>query len=163
MRTRPRRFSNADIVLAWVVVILWMAIIFVLSSQPGSPDAGSGRLRFGWEKLAHFVVFGVLGLLVANALTTGGLRSRRFWWTFVVCAAYAITDEVHQALIPGRTPTVMDIFIDMAGASAGYATFVVAAASRFARRAISQRHRPVKRRRRAPFSAIGLAEIRRDR
>ena len=161
MPARPRRFRSADILLAWLVAIIWMAIIFVLSSQPGG-ETGSGRLRFGLDKVAHVVVFGILGLLVANALTTGGLRTRRFWWTFVVCSLYAVTDETHQAFVPGRGPAVLDIFIDMAGTSAGYASFVLLSGSKFAQRAIARRRRPIPGRSRGA-SAIRLAQIRRDR
>lgn len=159
MRTRSRRFSTADVILAWTVAIIWMAIIFVLSSQPGGIDSGSGRLRFGWEKLAHFMVFGLLGLLVANALTTGGMRSRRFWWTFVVCAIFAVSDELHQTLVPGRTPTVLDIFIDMSGSVIGYAGFMILSASTFARRAVARRRRPKGRR---ASRAVHLAQLRRE-
>ena len=161
MPTRPRRFRNADILLAWSVAILWMAIIFVLSSQPGT-ESGSGRLRFGTDKVAHVVVFGILGLLVANALTTGGLRTRRFWWTFVLCSLYAVTDEIHQAFIPGRGPAVLDIFIDMVGTTAGYACFLLLSGSRFARRAVARRPRPIQRRQ-AHGGTVRLAQIRRDR
>ena len=161
MPIRPRRFRNADILLAWFVAIIWMAIIFVLSSQSGV-DTGSGRLRFGADKIAHLVVFGILGLLVANALTAGGLRTRRFWWTFVVCALYAVVDETHQAFVPGRGPSVLDVFIDMAGTSAGYALFALLSGSRFAQRAVARRRRPAPRRT-VPASAIRLAQVRRDR
>ena len=111
------------IVLVWAAVVGWATVIFFLSSQPGDSDPGSGRLRFGPEKVGHFVVFGTLGIAVANALTTSGLRHHRFWWTFVLCAIYAVTDELHQAFVPFRTPTVLDLVIDIAGATTGYLAY----------------------------------------
>lgn len=112
------------VVLAWAAVISWAIAIFVLSHQPGDPDEGGGRLRFGIEKAAHLFVYAVLAVGVANALTTSGMRARRFWWTFVLCAGYAVSDELHQFFVPGRSASALDIFIDMAGATAGWVAFV---------------------------------------
>jgi VanZ family protein len=102
----------------WAVVIAWMALIFLLSSQPDFAPPGSGRLRFGVSKFGHLAVFAVLGLLVANAVWQERVR-RRGWWAFVLCALYAIIDEIHQALVPGRTPQVLDVLIDSVGALGG--------------------------------------------
>lgn len=117
-RTQWRRV--ALITMAWAAVVAWALAIFALSSQPGDPAGGGARLRLSWEKVAHFVVFALLAVGTANALTVSGTRSRRFWWTFVLCALYAVTDELHQVTVPNRNPNVFDVLIDMAGASAGY-------------------------------------------
>lgn len=145
IRTRRRALGRA--LIAWGAVALWMLLIFVLSSQPGGPETGSGRLRFGLDKFGHLVVFGNLGVLVANALATQGVGRTRFWWTFVICALYAVTDELHQVLVPGRSPTVYDILIDVAGASAGFALHrIVTTSSRLQGIAVgTDRDRPVRR------------------
>ncbi|MEO5986124.1 MAG: VanZ family protein [Candidatus Limnocylindria bacterium] len=120
MSFRSRRPGRRHALAAWAAVLLWMVLIFVLSSQEGGVLTGSGRLRFGIEKLGHFVVYGNLGLLVSIALRDSGVRGTRFWWTVVICAMYAVSDELHQALVPGRTPTVYDITIDVAGSIVGF-------------------------------------------
>jgi VanZ family protein len=109
--------------MAWAAVVAWALAIFTLSSQPGDPAGGGARLRLSWEKVAHFVEFALLAVGTANALTVSGTRSRRFWWTFVLCALYAVTDELHQVTVPHRNPEVFDVIIDMAGASAGYLAY----------------------------------------
>ncbi len=38
-----------------------------------------------------------------------------------VAAAYAVTDEIHQAFVPGRQAQVGDVLIDTAGAALGIA------------------------------------------
>jgi uncharacterized protein YfiM (DUF2279 family) len=123
MHTESGSWKLALIAVAWAAVVAWALAIFTLSSQPGDPVEGSGTLRFGAQKAAHFVVFALLAVGIANALTVSGVRSRRFWWTFVLCAAYAVSDELHQVLVPFRNPSVFDVFIDMAGSTAGYLGF----------------------------------------
>lgn len=123
MQTQTRWREAALIVIAWAAVVAWALAIYALSNQPGDPGAGGGRLRLSWEKIAHFAVFGVLSVGIANALTVSRVQSRRFWWTFVLCALYAVADELHQVLVPHRHPSVIDVMIDMAGASTGYFAF----------------------------------------
>jgi VanZ family protein len=88
-----------------------MAVIFTLSSVPGSSVPG----RFG--SLAHFVEYAVLGALVTFAV---GLRWRRApLFAIVFSALYAVSDELHQAFVPGRVPDPLDLAIDVAGAALG--------------------------------------------
>jgi VanZ family protein len=37
----------------------------------------------------------------------------------IVAVAYAVTDELHQALLPSRTGSILDVAIDAAGACIG--------------------------------------------
>jgi len=101
-----------------------MAVIFLLSSQPDSDPSGR-RLTFGVYKLAHLVVFTVLGVFVAGAI--GHLRTpRAAWWAWVLVVLYAIGDEIHQAFVPGRTPLVTDVAIDSIGGLVGIFTYLLA-------------------------------------
>lgn len=102
----------------WVAAVAWMAVIFVLSSQPDSDLAGGRRLDFGVYKLAHLVVFSVLGVLVAGA-TRHLNTARAAWWAWVLAVLYAISDEIHQSFVPGRSPLVTDVAIDSIGALLG--------------------------------------------
>jgi VanZ family protein len=40
----------------------------------------------------------------------------------VLASAYGVTDELHQAFVPGRVPDPADWLVDTAGAYAGAAT-----------------------------------------
>ncbi len=95
---------------AAIAAVAWMALIFALSSLPGSAVPG----RFG--NAGHFLLYAVLGGLYSLALP----RSWRPWtaaMTAVVFASlYGASDEFHQSFVPGRTPDVMDWAIDTAGA-----------------------------------------------
>ena len=99
-----------------------MAIIFLLSNQPDSDPAG-GRISFGVYKLAHLVVFTVLGVLVAGAVRH--LKTpRASWWAWVLVVLYAIADELHQSFVPGRSPLVTDVAIDSVGGLLGIYIYV---------------------------------------
>ena len=95
----------------WLPVVLWAALIFALSSIP---DLATGL--GGWDlvlrKTAHAAEFAVLGFLLARALG-------RELPALVLGVAYAITDEVHQSLVPGRLGSVWDVFLDSVGVALG--------------------------------------------
>ncbi len=110
MPPNARRRLGVHPPLAWMVVVAWMGVIFVLSSQPGL-DTGLGRIGFGISKVGHVVVFSTLGFLTAHAMDVSGVRYR-VWWTVVLVALYAIFDELHQAFVPGRDPMLTDVGID---------------------------------------------------
>ena len=53
-------------------------------------------------------------------LFTYKLRQRtRIISCLTIGTIYAISDEIHQSFIPGRTPMVGDVMIDMCGVLAG--------------------------------------------
>ena len=99
----------------WVPVLLQMALIFYFSAQPaGSPSLESFPLPAG---IGHLGGYGLLGLLLYRAFNRGlvgwNLVSARN--TFVVGFLYAVSDELHQMYVPGRTPAVSDVVIDAFG------------------------------------------------
>ncbi len=59
------------------------------------------------------------GLVVAAGLAVG--RSERTRWLAVLagCAGYASVLECSQALVPGRTASVMDLVMNLVGVAAG--------------------------------------------
>jgi VanZ family protein len=105
------------------LVICWTLVIVVLSSQPDLDEAGGHRLRVGIFALGHGVFFTALGFLVANLFTRLGLR-RIVWWTFVIATMFAVLDELHQAIVPGRDPSGIDLALDGLGAFLGGLAFV---------------------------------------
>jgi VanZ family protein len=59
----------------------------------------------------------VLGALVTFAVGLGWSRAPLF--AVVFSTAYALTDEFHQAFVPGRVPDPVDLVVDVAGATVG--------------------------------------------
>ena len=72
------------------------------------------------RKLAHFSIYGALGLsmnlLVTRYKTT---TKKAFFITVVICVLYAASDEIHQAFVPGRSCEIRDVFIDSLGILSG--------------------------------------------
>ena len=101
----------------WLPPVLWMVLIFYLSSQSKLPDFD--EFDFGMKKLAHFSVYALLYLFLFRAF----YFSRRdeelslfvLLFPALIAVLYAISDEIHQSFVPLRTATVRDVIIDSAG------------------------------------------------
>ena len=112
-RTDGRRDPTLS---AWVPVIVWASLIFILSAQPDLrflPDSG---LDFIVRKIGHMGVFGILALLVWRALAITTAWPRPSAWALVLTVAYAASDELHQGFVAGRYPSGVDVAIDGLGA-----------------------------------------------
>ena len=72
----------------------------------------------GVRTLAHFTEYTALGFLMSTSLTFTCSR-RRPWLTLALCAAYALTDEIHQFFSSGRSCEFRDMCIDCAGLLTG--------------------------------------------
>ncbi len=119
----PKRFATRR--ATWTVAISWMAFIFALSSLPSShvPSTGSS---FG-----HFGVYFVLGVILFHAFSyETPARDRAFALAVIAASLYGVTDELHQAFVPGRVPDVVDWAVDTLGALAGASVALVLAPRR---------------------------------
>jgi VanZ like protein len=102
--------TPALLALAWAGGIWWESS----RTFPGIPGGA------GWGFLAnsfHFVLFGVLAILIAEALKTeAGLTRARLWAVVLLVLAYGIVDELHQYFFtPGRSGDAGDVCIDLLG------------------------------------------------
>ena len=129
--------------IAWTAVLVWMALIFILSHQPASVssglssritvfllglvgdilpggDAGAEQFHTFVRKNAHFIAYFILSVLLVNALGSwNDLRRRDLLISFTVAVLYGASDEFHQLFIEGRSGELRDVAIDGAGAAAG--------------------------------------------
>ncbi|HYE82842.1 MAG TPA: VanZ family protein [Clostridia bacterium] len=137
-------------VISWAAVLLWMLLIFNLSSQVAeqSDQLSRGLVKIvvefidkllpGYDfdmdmfnhiirKYAHFFAYLMLGILVVNALRRSGFRGIKVCVLAIgICVLYAVSDEVHQLFVPGRSGQARDVLIDSAGSAVGiglYLTF----------------------------------------
>lgn len=130
---------------AWLPAVIWMGVIFAMSAMPGDVSGETsgtlmrvvmGVLSFvlGGDaaaaiepdfihllirKGAHMAEYAVLFLLYHRALRLEGAK-RPGLLALALCAAYAATDELHQAFVAGRGPSVVDVCIDTLGADAAW-------------------------------------------
>jgi hypothetical protein len=106
---------------AWLPVVAWAALIFTLSSIP---DLGTGL--GGWDlalrKIAHAAEYAVLGVLLLRAIGREAPAA-------ALGIAYAVTDEMHQAFVPGRQGAPLDVLIDAVGVIVG--VYVLGRAARW--------------------------------
>jgi VanZ family protein len=127
---------------AYLPVLVWMAVIFVGSTDLGStrhtsriigpflrwfkPDVSDETISVVQavvRKTGHVSEYAVLALLLCRARriarALGGWSWREFGIVIACCAAYASTDEFHQLFVSSRQASVIDVMIDTCGASAG--------------------------------------------
>ena len=97
----------------WFPLLAWMGLIYFLSAQPDLPHPDAGWLGLALSCGAHAFVFGVLAVLWVRVL----VRCRRAWFVaFLLTMLYALSDEFHQAFVPGRYPDPWDLLFDGLGA-----------------------------------------------
>lgn len=104
----------------WGPVAAWMAVIFALSSSSSLPELSAP----GTDAAAHAFEYAVLAAAILRALTGADLSritGGRVLQAVALSFAYGLTDEFHQAFVPGRTPELPDLAADAAGAAAGAA------------------------------------------
>lgn len=135
--------------LSWAAVIIWMVLIFYLSHQPAtkSNDLSTGltevivktvekfapntkldirKFNHKVRKNAHFIAYLVLGVFTVNALRRSGIHGHRSLAIALgICILYAVSDEVHQLFIIGRSGEVRDVLIDSAGACVGIGGYLL--------------------------------------
>lgn len=91
-----------------------MALIFAFSAMPSDNEHHS-TLMFVTRKLAHFSEYFALTGLWWWALKTRLGGRRALLPAAAIAFSYAITDELHQTFVNGRTGTPRDVLIDAAG------------------------------------------------
>lgn len=131
------------------LIILWMIIIFLLSNQKAQDskqlsnsfitktiikiyEAKHGEITeekkieikenysFIVRKAAHFTIYLVLGLLVSIVLTEKCFNLKQIIiYGVLICMTYAITDEIHQIFVSGRSGEIRDIIVDTCGSTVG--------------------------------------------
>ena len=107
---RREKFLKWDLP-AW----LWGLIIAILTSYP---KVELFETPFdATDKLAHFGVYFIFGLLLMRAFTKWEKLhiKRGFLRTTLVGVPFAVFDELHQLFIPGRTADLWDGAADILG------------------------------------------------
>jgi VanZ family protein len=126
---------------AWFPVALWAGVIFYFSTEAGSfsntagllgvvvsllfPDFTAAHLAAGHllvRKIGHWCEYFILSLLALRALRTGsppGRERTQSWIALALVVIYAISDELHQSVVPGRTASLGDVAIDAFGGACG--------------------------------------------
>ena len=128
----------------WLPVLLWMALIFTLSTSVGSTrhtsrilgpilrwfnpdisDAAIQGVQTVVRKAGHMTEYALLALLLWRALHRAGPGEVRPWnWrqaglAVVMAVLFAASDEWHQSWVAEREGRASDVLIDASGALLG--------------------------------------------
>lgn len=128
LRRTGRALQRLPRSLAPALVLAWCTLIFLLSTltrtRTGPSSVWSGLLG----NLFHAFEYGLLALACALCLPRRAgwpvLDLRRGLAVLAFCALYGASDELHQAFVPGRSATPLDLLTDVVGAAG---TLIVAA------------------------------------
>ncbi len=130
---------------SWLPVLLWTALIFAASTDlmssehtsrflvpflrwlnPDVSPATIGQIHFLIRKAAHVAEYATLAILLWRAFRSNRNTVRGSLWpqaaiALALAIAFAATDEYHQAFIPTRGSSPVDVLIDGCGAVLGVA------------------------------------------
>jgi hypothetical protein len=126
----------------WLPLVIWLAVIFVGSTnlmsaehtsryivpfllwlKPGMSPQTIWIILVTVRKCAHVTEYAVLALLLWRAIRSVEVLRPKAFTSFCMvllgCALFAASDEFHQTFVKSRTPSVRDVCLDVAGALVG--------------------------------------------
>ena len=108
----------------WLPPVIWIGLIFFVSSQPGTAFPDLGVLDLVAKKGAHILEYAVLYILLFRAFSTlpwsGQTTRRAYLLPALVTILYAMSDELHQTFVPSREGAIRDVCIDSFGVLMAY-------------------------------------------
>ena len=112
----------------WAPVFFYALFIFSLSnrSYPGALPAFD-------TKVFHPIEYITLGIFLSVAWRNFSKQKRPFFIILCVLISgilFAVSDEIHQAFIPGRTARITDVLIDSVSVALGCGIFLLTKCSR---------------------------------
>ncbi|HBP00747.1 MAG: Acetobutylicum phosphotransbutyrylase [Candidatus Moranbacteria bacterium GW2011_GWE1_49_15] len=116
-----KHVKTKKIAFYYLPLLLWSAGIFALSSVPGNGfqtyDLGMMIERKG----AHIFEYAILAVLWVRVfwLRFKDEDNHSYHWAIFASFVYAVSDEIHQVFVFGRTGKISDVFIDLAGIALG--------------------------------------------
>ena len=121
----------------WFPVALWIGFIFWMSTgifsahntylffepilrflAPSMSQKEIVAVHYALRKLAHLTEYFISGLLLFRAFKNGSDTRREWRWgisSLIVIVIIAASDEYHQTFVMTRTPSLVDIGIDVTG------------------------------------------------
>jgi len=94
-----------------------MGLIFYLSSQPNLPRHPDDFVDTVLKKMMHVSEYAILAYLLWRALSDAESdRNNPIALSLILSFLYALSDEYHQSLVPGRNSSAADVGIDVLGA-----------------------------------------------
>lgn len=139
-------------VIGLLLIIIWMLIIFLFSNQQGNASSVTSnkvtkeiieiipstkhleenqkneivkKVNPIMRKIAHYTIYLVGGILIMFFISTIVQSEKRgVLYSALIGLIYAITDEIHQMFMDGRTAKITDVFIDTLGVITGIVIYL---------------------------------------
>ncbi len=103
-----------------------LSVFFLDTAELPFQDSGffSEGFHSFFRKLVHFLEYGVLGILWTLTTRCGHwfekpCKAWRIVLPFCISLLYAVSDEIHQLFVDGRSGEIRDVCIDFCGACTG--------------------------------------------
>ncbi len=140
-------------IISIIFVAVWMIVVFYFSSQGGQSSTSSSKrvanavvniININGKmdniekqelvdkidpyirKLAHYTIYIIGGILITNAIYAYmTIEERVISKSLTIGILYAISDEIHQLFVNGRSGKVTDVIIDSLGVLTGIVFFLI--------------------------------------
>lgn len=114
----------AHFIFYWLPTVLFMIVIFYLSSKQRVSISQQDYINFIFFKTLHVIEYSLLYLLIFRSLNSLNIKAftlkKKLVYAIIVSLLYAISDEIHQTFVPTREGTLRDVFIDILGIAIMY-------------------------------------------
>lgn len=101
------------------ILILWAISILTVSSLPSlpTPEIRTASLKIRLDYLIHFCEYGILAFLAFLSFADKGfyISLKKILIITLFLIIFAVLDEFHQKLIPGRSLNPKDIMSNITG------------------------------------------------
>lgn len=127
-----------------ILIVIWMIIVFNFSNQVGEESSGTSskvtrvvvnivtkdkeepnkqtieKIEKVVRKGAHYTIYTVGGFLVMSyTYSMEKTKKQKILYSLLFGIFYAVTDEIHQYFVPGRSARLFDVGIDTFGVLTG--------------------------------------------
>lgn len=130
-------------IITLILIIAWMTLVFYFSNQiaddssklsggitraildffhilEGKTIEEQAMIETVVRKLAHFSIYTLGGILILLHVNLYKIKAnKKVIITWLLGTIYAITDEIHQLFVPGRSGEIRDVCIDSLGIITG--------------------------------------------
>lgn len=143
---------NLKTILSTILVILWMVTIFNFSNQKGAGSGNTSqkvttiivniidipkkmteetkqevikKLEPYVRKFAHYTLYTIGGFLIINCTYAFKIMEKKsVYLSGIIGILYAVSDELHQLFINGRSGKIEDVIIDTIGIFTGIVIYI---------------------------------------
>ena len=97
--------------MAYAPALIWAAVLLFLG---GRSDVPTVETTLPLDKAAHFLFYGLLGVLTGAGWRKSGRRGA-WYLPLLLAMLVGVADELHQSMVPGRFADIRDWLADAAG------------------------------------------------